>query len=245
VLYDKRDTTLAAIQPGDSIIVVSYKDEAKPIPKPQPGVSMEQQVEAFPSPIIADEIHIRPKEKEKKKDDTGTKNLKKEEKKLTWQEIAWIAGKTLGAILVFIMFLPLLYLLYRLMRVAMAKNPNQKADMLYQAALYRFHIAGLERENETPLEYAQTKIDPVLGCGFTEFMRIYLRLKYSNGSLRDSDNEIISSFARHGSSITKKYGWLNTFSNYFNLFRASRFFGKGENGEYGADGNSSAENIGG
>ncbi len=225
ILYNERDTTLAAIQPGDSVIIVSYKDEAKKIPLPQAGVSIERQVEAFPSPIIVDEIHIRAKEKEKKEDGTGKKNLKQEEKKITWQEIAWIGAKASGALLLFILLLPLLYLLYRFLRVAFARNPNAKADQLYRAALYRFHMAGLERIHETPLEYAQSTVDPALGCGFAEFMRMYLRLKYANGNIRPEDSEIINRFASAaGSAIMKKNGFLKSVGHYFNLFRASRYF---------------------
>jgi protein-glutamine gamma-glutamyltransferase len=228
VLYDKRDTTLAAIQPGDSIIIVSYKDEAKAIPKPRAGVSMERQVEDFPSPIIADEIHIRPKEKEKKEENTGKRNLKEEEKKMTWQEIAMIGAKAVGGLLLFVLLLPLLYLLYRLARVSFASDPIKKADMLYQAALYRFHVAGFERDGETPLEYAQTKVDPILGVGFTEFMRMYLRLKYSNGNLRPEDVDVINRFEKQvGPSIRSKVGVLKSFGNYFRMFRVWRFFGGG------------------
>ncbi|MCX8489604.1 MAG: transglutaminase domain-containing protein, partial [Cyclobacteriaceae bacterium] len=205
VLYDKRDTTFAAIQPGDSMIIVSYKDEAKKIPTPRAGVSIENQVTDFPNPIIADEIHIRVKEKNKKKEGTGKKTTLAEAKKLTWQEIIWIAGKVLIGLLIFILLMPFLYLLYCLLRISISGSVIAKANHVYRAALYRFHIAGLEREDETPLEYAQHKVDPTLSAGFEEFMRVYLRLKYANGNMRDGDEQIINHFAKNiGSSIRKK-----------------------------------------
>lgn len=224
VLYDKRDTTFAAIQPGDSMIIVSYKDEAKKIPTPRAGVSIENQVNDFPSPIIADEIHIRVKEKDKKKEGTGKKTKPAEGKKMSWQEIIWLAGKVLIGLLIFVLLLPVLYLLYCLLRISMAGNSTTKANHVYRAALYRFHMAGLEREDETPLEYAQHKVDPTLSAGFEEFMRIYLRLKYANGNLRDGDGEAINRFAKNiGSSIRKKMGIPKMILNYFNVLRASRY----------------------
>jgi transglutaminase-like putative cysteine protease len=236
ILYGERDTTLTAIHPGDSVIIVSYKDEAKVVPQPRAGVSIERQVEAFPSPIIADEIHIRPREKEKKQEDGNKKNQKIEEKKLTWQEIAWMAGKTIGGLLLFILLWPLLYLIYRLLRVALARNPEAKADQLYRAALYRFHMSGLEREHETPLEFAQQKVDPALNCNFEEFMRMYLRLKYSNGAVRPEDIEVINRFASAaGPSISKKIGFFKSFIQYFNVFRASRFFQVTDKTEYATE----------
>jgi protein-glutamine gamma-glutamyltransferase len=232
VLYDKRDTTFSAIQPGDSIIIVSYKSDDRVIPKPRAGVSIESQVETFPSPIIADEIHIRPKEKEKKKDDVAGKRGTQVEKKMTWREMALIAAKVAVSIIVFLLLLPLLYLLYRLISVSTASNPVRKADQIYLAALYRFHVAGLERENETPLEYAMTKVDPTLQAGFSEFMRVYLRLKYSNGSFRPGDDAIINGFAKTvGTSIRRKNGFFKSAVNYFNVLLALRYFQQPEKAE--------------
>ena len=233
VLYDKKDTTLAAIKPGDSIIIVSYKDEAKKIPKPQNGVSIEQQVEAFPSPIIADEIHIRPREKESKKEEIAKRPAKQTEKKTTWQEIAWMAAKGLTCFVLIILLLPLLYLVYRLLRISLSRDANTKADNVYRAALYRFHIAGLERETQTPLDYAHTKVDPTFNAGFEEFMRMYLRLKYANGSLRKGDTEIIDRLAKNvGSSIRRKNGFFPTTFNYFNVLKAVRYFQQPQKTDY-------------
>ena len=233
VLYDKKDTTLSAIRPGDSLIIVSYKDETKTIPVPRKGISIEQQLNGFPSPIIADEIHIRPREKEKKKEESTTKGvIKEEEKKITWQEIAWLAAKGIGSLLIFILLLPLMYLVYRLLCIVLARDVNAKADQIYRAALYRFHMAGLQRENETPLDYAHVKVDPTLGTSFEEFMRLYLRLKYANGNLRQGDDIIIDQFARTiGSAIRKKIGF-RLIINYFNVLLALRYFQQPQQTDY-------------
>ena len=233
VLYDKKDTTLSAIRPGDSLIIVSYKDETKTIPVPRKGISIEQQLNGFPSPIIADEIHIRPREKEKKKEESTTKGvIKEEEKKITWQEIAWLAAKGIGSLLIFILLLPLMYLVYRLLCIVLARDVNAKADQIYRAALYRFHMAGLQRENETPLDYAHVKVDPTLGTSFEEFMRLYLRLKYANGNLRQGDDISIDQFARTiGSAIRKKIGF-RLIINYFNVLLALRYFQQPQQTDY-------------
>jgi hypothetical protein len=225
VVYGDKDTTFTAIQPGDSIIVVSYKDDAKAIPRPRTNVTIESQVRAFPSPIVADEIHIRPKPGSNKKDDNAGKPTKPEEKPMTWQEIAYLAGQFILGVIVFILLLPLLYLLYRMVRVVLARSIQGRADQVYRAALYRFHMAGLERENETPLEFAQQQVDPQLNAGFEEFMHVYLRLKYTTGLLREGDEDIVRRFAsRVGLSIRRKNGFLASTCNYFNLLRAGRYF---------------------
>ena len=183
-----------------------------------------KQLEDFPMPIIADEIHIRVKEKEKSKESAAKKTNQLAEKKRTWQEMAWIAAKALGVLLVFIFLLPLLFLIYCLLRIALSKNNSSKADHVYRAALYRFHMAGLEREGETPLEYAQQKVDPATSAGFESFMHLYLRLKYSKGTLQEGDAEHLNRFNKNiGSSIHKKFGFSKTALNYLNVLRASRY----------------------
>lgn len=226
IIYNKRDTTLSALHAGDSVIIVSYKDEARPVPELKKGLPIDPQVAAFPSPIIADEIHIHGKEPEKKKEDTGKGVIEEEaKKKITFAEIAWMAAKIAGgALLVFILF-PLLFLLYRLLRVMLAPAGSQRADQVYRAALYRFHIAGFEREAETPLSYAQRTIDPELGAGFTEFMNVYLRLKYSGTGVQPGDLEVIGRFAGQvGPSVRAKLGTGKALINYFNIPRALRYF---------------------
>jgi len=233
VMYNKKDTTLAAIHPGDSIIIVSYKDAAKTIPQPRPGVAIETQVAAFPSPVIADEIHIHAKEKEKKKDATAKKQNLKSDRQVTWPEIARTAAIAVGSVLVLLIFLPLLYLAYRLMRVGLAKNGSSKADQVYRAALYRFHMAGLERDDATPLHYARTSVDPALQTGFEAFMRLYLRLKYSPGNVTPEDINAVNEFsASVGPALHSKRGLLKTLVNYFNLALALRYFQSTQTTDY-------------
>lgn len=225
VLYNERDTTLSALKAGDSLIIVSYNDEAKKIPQPRGGVAIELQIENFPSPIVADEIHIRAKKKEEKPQEGTGRPAQQQAKKMTWQEIAWVAAKAVTVLLLLILFSPLLYLLYRLVRIALAKDISAKADHVYRASLYRFHMAGFERETETPLEYAEKTIDPNLHVGFADFMRMYLRLKYSNGVVREGDADTLHQFANKvAASVRAKKGVLKTILNYFNIMRASRYF---------------------
>ena len=114
-----------------------------------------------------------------------------------------------------------------------ANNSNAKADQVYLAALYRFHMAGAERENETPLDYATSKVDTSFNAGFEEFMRMYLRLKYSNGSIQPGDSEIIDRLAKAvGPSIRRRNGFFRSMVNYFNIFLALRYFQQPEKTDY-------------
>ena len=186
-------------------------------------------MEDFPKPIVADEIHIKSREKNVPKEDQGKSKPKPEEKGMTLEEIFLLAGKSIGGILIFILLLPLLYLLYLILRTTLARDSKSKADGIYREALYRFHMAGLERSGETPLQYAKSKADPALEVGFTEFMNVYLRLKYGNGSLKAGDDDTINRFAQSmRPAVRKKTGIIKMALCYFNILRASRYFMKPE-----------------
>jgi transglutaminase-like putative cysteine protease len=230
ILYDKRDTTFACIQPGDSLVVVSFKDEVKRIPAPRPGVSIDVQLDGFPRPIIADEIHIKPRPKASKKDQRKKEQKQSEEKPMTWQEILILSGKIAASVIILIFLLPFIYLIFLLVRRGFAKDTSGRADAVYSAALYQFHMAGVERYNETPLNYAKMKTDPFFQAGFEEFMKVYLRLKYSKEKSLPEDDEVIERFAKKvGPAIRRKTGFFTLLGHYFNILLASRYFLRSEN----------------
>ncbi len=143
---------------------------------------------------------------------------------MSWQEIAWLAAEVSSGIILLLLFFPLLYLIYRLLCIAFSRDAK-RADNIYRAALYRFHMAGFERDAKTPLEYALTTVDPSLLAGFEEFMRMYLRLKYSSEKLRAEDREVIRRFSGQiGNAIRRKIGFAQAIINYLNVLRAIRYF---------------------
>lgn len=231
VLYGKKDTTLSCIRPGDSIIVVSYDDAAKKVPQPKMGVSIDEQVAGFPKPIIADEIHIKMREEDIKKEQEKKKQQqqKKNEKEVNWGAIFISIGIIIGGLIVLLFLIPSSWLLWLIIRYKSAKDTRHKADTAYRLGLYHFHMAGVEREHETPLQYASAKADPAFGNNFTAFMNVYLRLKYANGQVMPGDDAVILAF---GNSIRaaarKKTGFFKMILNYFNIFRAQRYFRRPE-----------------
>jgi transglutaminase-like putative cysteine protease len=232
VLYDKKDTTLSTIKAGDSVVVVSYKDDAKRIPKPRSGLSIEQQIDGFPKPIVADEIHIKSKDAGKK-DEPVRKKKKEEEKGMTAKEIITLAAKIFAGAILLMLLLPMLFFVYLMIRLALTSDSKAKADRAYQAALYRFHMAGVEREGETPLDYAETKVDPIFNARFGDFMNVYLRLKYGSSTLREGDQDTIDSFAASvGPAIRSSRGFFNVFMSYFNVLLALRYFQKPDSNEF-------------
>ena len=143
------------------------------------------------------------------------------------------SAKALAGLIVLILLLPFLYWLYLFLRAKFSGTPKSKADHVYQLALYQYHMAGVERANETPLAYATTKVDPIFKSDFAAFMTTYLRLKYGNAEMLEGDREIIDRFAStFGPTIRSNKQFFPLIINYFNLLLASRYFKKTANNEY-------------
>ncbi|HNP78660.1 MAG: transglutaminase-like domain-containing protein [Cyclobacteriaceae bacterium] len=233
VVLNDKDTTFAVLKPGDSIIVIAYKDESKQLPRVQAGVPIEQQLRNFPNPVHVDEIHVRKKEKEKKQEDGKGTTAETKEPTLTWQQIAVITAKAIGVLLLMILLLPLAYLIYRKLRTSLTSDPLRKADQVYRTVLYQLHMSGLERDAATPLEYATQQVDPVLHIGFEDFMRMYLRLKYAGQGIQPGDLELIqSTYVKTGPAIRQHLGIGKTILTYFNLLLAARFLQRPAPPEY-------------
>ncbi len=230
VLYGKKDTTLACIQEGDSLIIVSYDDAAKKVPVPDMNKSIDEQVKAFADPIIADEIHIKVRKEDRKKEEEKKKEVNKaEEDEMTWGEIFIRIGIIAGGLIVLIFLIPAFWLFWLLIRFNTAKNTKAKADTAYRLALYHFHMAGVERGNETPLQYAEAKADPVFHNGFAAFMNVFLRLKYANGQSMPGDDQLINTFGKSiRPAARKKAGFFKMILSYLNIFKAQRFFRRPE-----------------
>jgi hypothetical protein len=227
VLYGKKDTTLSCIKPGDSLVIVSYDDAAKKVPVPDMSKSIDEQVAGFPKPIIADEIHIKVRAEDRKQEEKKKEEKKDKAEGSNAKLIGLIIGLILGLLIALPLGFPRFWRFWLLLRVRLASDPKAKADWVYRMALYEFHMSGIERGQETPLEYAITKTDPVLGVNFTQFMQMYLRMKYTNRTLLPGDKEIID---RMGNAIRpavrKKFGMIKTYYKFYNISRALRFFRK-------------------
>jgi hypothetical protein len=192
--------------------------------------SIDEQVAGFPKPIIADEIHIKVRAEDRKKEPEKKKEEKKaEEEGMTWKQILLRVGIIAGGLIVLVFLVPAFWLFWLVIRFGSAKNTKSKADTAYRLALYHFHMAGVERGHETPLQYAITKADPAFKNGFGAFMNVFLRLKYANGQTMPGDDQLVRTFGKSiRPAARNKTGFFQMILNYLNIFRAQRFFRRPE-----------------
>src|SRR6185436_9894137 len=73
------------------------------------------------------------------------------------------------------------------------------------------------------------KVDPLFGTSFEKFMLVYLRLKYSGGTVLPGDNEIINEFGNSiRPAVRKKKGAGKMLWMYLNIRAADRYFRRPE-----------------
>lgn len=171
---DSVDIPLYAVKPGDSITAVSYAEAFKNIIG-RAGESAVATLKRLPSPEPIDEVYLRrkPGEKSEPAPPSVQKVTEPDYRKMLLMA-AWII---VGLLLLFLAMPLLLFTYFRLRATSAAVS--KKAYWSYLTAGFYLHQLGFERGRLTPMQYAQTKIDPELGTSFAPFMNVYLKIKYA------------------------------------------------------------------
>lgn len=226
VKYGKKDTTLAVLQPGDSVVIITHANPAKKIPAFRERVKIDEQWRSFPNPISADELHIQPRpeqEKDKKPDLSKEKQKKKDD--LTAEQLIWWTVGIFGGLVLLLLLTPLLCWLVLRLLIAISSKEKNKIERIYRFALFTFHQTLVERGSETPLVYAQEKVDSISQSNFGSFMHIYHKLKYTQQPLTPDDRAVVHNFypAFIKNSKHRVGGNLKWWLRLFNLARAQRF----------------------
>lgn len=224
-VYATIDTTFDAIHKGDSIFVVSWDDMAKDVPDPDPNKSIEEQMKDFTWPVIADEIYIQKKLPPKKEEEKKKDAEEKQELLTDWTMVWYVLGTIAGVLVILLIFFPLIYLARLRMRVSGARNTKSKAEAVYRAALYTYHMSGEELRAQTALSYAEERVDPRFGTAFATFVNTYLHLKYSGLPEREEDRTNTDNFnAAFRKQVAGRLKGMKSLFRWFNLMRALRYF---------------------
>lgn len=224
IVYGKKDTSLSAIHEGDTVFIVSWDDLAKDVPEPDPDKSIDEQVNSFNWPLIADEIYILKKNPEKKAEKKEAEETPKQEVPFNWKKLAIAGLIVLGGLLLAVLFFPLIWLMILAGRVKPNSDPFAFSEAVYRLSLYVYHMSGTELKTETSLEYA-LRADARYNTLFGQFVRVYLKLKYSKEQLTSSEHGLITEYnstfrTKLNSSLSSKVRMFR----WFNVFRALRYF---------------------
>jgi len=221
---DSVDIPLSELKVGDSATAVSYAEVFKNL-KANAGDDGLSLSKRFPTPAPIDELHVKPRFDEVKKQEA----VKEAQAKGTnWKAISIGVGISIAFILLLFLLLPRLIFAYMKLRHSSAKSIGNKAFWAYRTAGFYLHQLGYFKGNNTALQHAQ-KVDASLATNYTEFMLPYLKLKYAKQELNATEAQTISQFLPVFTSRAKAaIPFKQRFVAFFKVFRAISFFGIGE-----------------
>jgi transglutaminase-like putative cysteine protease len=189
IYQDKQPKNYQDLRTGIPVLVVSYDSKLKKL-KPAPKDDTRKVLELLPKEVPIDEVHMRPEEKKKEETDPLTS---KEEKDYT----RWYLYGGIGLLaLLALTWLSLPSITYSRLksRASNAKQPDEKAYYINRLNEFLFMQLGLNRHDQTPLEFAQKVIDPRFNIGLAGFTQAYHKIKYSKEPLNEGDHIAINDY---------------------------------------------------
>jgi predicted DNA-binding protein YlxM (UPF0122 family) len=208
--------TLDMIKKGDDVMCVSYAQKLK-IYNPENRFS--DLVKKMPEQIPMDEIYIKTFKPQEKKPPKEEETLERKVKQLI---IGLLIG--LGILIVLIGLLPWIIYHWYKWRSRSGRSLQQKAYYTYRAAGFLLNQMGLEKGKNTYWQYAQ-RTDSKFGTHFTQFMKIYLHLKYANEPLNEQEQTKLEAFLMpfEKKLLTSIPFWQRV-KNWLNLNHFIRFY---------------------
>jgi protein-glutamine gamma-glutamyltransferase len=185
VLRDTGQVALSTLRTGDDIVAVSFSEQFKEIP-PEEQEKWATLYKRWPEPLPIDEIKIMAPEDEAKNNNKPIAKIQ-----IPWNSILMWIGLAGAVLLVLALLLPFAIYKWFSIKAAKAKTTKAKAYNSYMASLIYLNQLGFKRNGQTPMQFAQTKIDPKFGTSLSSFIQTYQKIKYSNKPLSDQDEKII------------------------------------------------------
>ncbi|HET8572504.1 MAG TPA: transglutaminase-like domain-containing protein [Edaphocola sp.] len=176
---DSAYIALRNVHAGDSATAVSYAEAFKDFPPSGRRDNASAIVEHFPYPAPIDELHI-------KKQYQDAQQVKaphgQPERETVWWRLLTAFGMAILLILAILLFLPRLIFWYYRARYAFASSIQAEAYWAYRCSGYYAHMVFQPKTEKTYWQYARL-VDREFGTGFSGFMTIYLKAKYSGQQL--------------------------------------------------------------
>lgn len=212
---------LNKVQRGDEGTAVSYAEALKKM-EPGNGESGQSIAGRFPSPTPIDEVYLKKKEVAKPKEKP---EVVPNDKPVTAKQLLWIGAGILAGFLLLLVLLPELVLWYYLLRYRNAKASAGKPYWAFRAATYYLHMCGIYRGTRTPMQFARDVADPALGTSLTQFMNVYLKVKYTRQPLNEREQQYVAGFLKPFlSTVRAKVGFGRRISGFLNPVRCAGFF---------------------
>lgn len=217
---DSLKLQLSQVHEGDSALAISFAEVLEKL-APTPEQSAEEVFGMLPRLMPTDELRIDGKEEKKPEDFFQQEN--KPSNYPSIKTLALILLIAIGALLFALLITPIVIFKYYKSRAGGKKSFENKTFYSYRAAMFMLNQLGCTRDDLTPLEFVKTKVDPTYGTNFTQFMVVYLKLKYAAQPLNEQEKIIVQSFYKEFVPKVKtvhKFGYR--FRKFLNFYTAIR-----------------------
>lgn len=207
------------LQKGSDVMAVSYAEKLKAY---SPEKTVKLLLKKLPTEIPIDEVYIRDLKKEKAKDKPEEKQV---ERPLTSYFIASMS--ILLGLIIFLFFIPSIVYRWYKYKARTATSTSSLSYYTHRAASLLLHMLDVDRKDLTHYKFAKQVVDARFDTQYSDFMILYLKLKYANQSLSELEiNQMKQFFKPFEQKIKTSYTWkqrlldflnLNTFVNYYSL----------------------------
>ena len=181
---------LSQVEVGDSALAISAAEIFRNIP-PEIGQTGNEIVALFPRLIPVDELHI---DGENDKENESFFNNNRQDKPLSITQLAGILLAIVGLFAICLLVIPCVKYRYYKRKAKNGKSLEVRTFYSYRTAMFLLNQLGCKRYDLTPLEYARQRVDPVYETNFTDFMVVYLKMKYSGAVLNEREQQHVESF---------------------------------------------------
>lgn len=220
---DSVNIYLNEVRSGDSATVVSYAEALKNVPDAGSTERASALLARLKSPLPVDDVYLR-RAKDKVAEEQEAKEAKPEP--FNWKRFFLQAALLLLGITLLFIALPRLIFLFLCYRAGKSSGAT-KAYRTYAALNFYLNQLGYFREQQTPLVYAEQQIDPAFNIRYTEFMRLYLRLKYAQGNVLEKEEPFLEYYLQQALTLIRsKIPVVARFKAFLRPLRAFAYFSK-------------------
>lgn len=191
IMKDSLKIPVTALNVADSVTAVSFAEAFKPIEAPQ-NAEGKSLLKIFPSPAPIDEVQVKVPHIP---DQLVIGEREKQAKTPVWQTVLWVTGAVILLGLIIFWLLAPLYRLYLQLRRKMSRTFPESAYWDFRYTQFVLHQLGYERNHLSAFSYAQ-KMDLELPLKYTQFVQLYLKLKYSETALNSAERQFMERYVK-------------------------------------------------
>jgi len=208
---------------GDTVTAVSYNEALRKIKAPQKKETLAAVLARLPNPTAVDEVTIH---EVPEKTVTPTQQATAQKPGMPWWMLMLIVlGIVLFIVIMAILFTGRILFRYYNSRAAGAKQPEEKAYWIFRASEFLYCQFGYYRNSQTPLEFAQQVIQPQLGTGYDDFVKVYHKVKYDKIPADEHDLQIMNRYqATYPAIVFGKYTFMQRSLKFMNVVSTIKFF---------------------